>query len=157
MSVNFINQRSSTKRSRVGEQKKYNSKKCLDLTYASNHYGNKLKTHHIEKMINKHNNSLETDKDHPEFLYLIFQVRSYCIVLAYFPSGSKYHKLFSNYYESPGWNAEMDDNEREILELFDQAAIDLLKNYRNTELFNSVEKKFAAYRHQRWLNSLKKE
>jgi hypothetical protein len=138
-------------------EKKYNSKKCLDLAYASNHYSDKLKNHHIETMITRHEASVITDKDHPLFLYLIFQIRSYCIVLAYFPNGNKYNDLFKNYYENDGWNEKMDDDERELLELFDQSAIELLKNYRNTELFNSTEKKFAAYRHQRWLDSIKKE
>jgi hypothetical protein len=149
-----LNFKENTKLSKKNTETKYNSKKCLDLSYASKFYSNRLKNHHIEIMIKKHKFSLENDKDHPNFLYLIFQIRSYCISLAYFPFENKYKEIFKNYHDHPGWYDEMKDNEREILELFNNAALNIIKNCKDTKLFNIVEEKFVTYRHQRWLDSL---
>jgi len=90
----------------------------------------------------------------PDFLILMYGLRTSCIVHSYFPEGSKYHSQFKDLNDHPGWSDLMSIRERRIVDLYAKALEKIKINPDDCEIFNEADKLFGRYRHDRWLRSL---
>ena len=126
----------------------------VNLTRKTKECSHGVKIRHIESIIKRQKETEKNTKDFPCFLKLIYRIRSYCIVMAYFPEGSRYHSIFEGYETHPGWREDMTQEEATILFSFKSAADTIKKNYRDTFLFDIIDEKFGNYRHSRWLKRI---
>ena len=85
-----------------------------------------------------------------DIMRLLYDLRFYCILLAYFPEGSDYHKDFENYESHPGWKDFVTVREAKIAKNYKKAIQNLERSNTDVAVFDSVDIEFGKYRHERW-------
>ncbi len=91
----------------------------------------------------------------PDFMRLIFELRLRCLVVAYFPNGDRFQNIWDEGLDAhPGWDDFMTEEESRLLDGMKRALMKLKTAPTDFVTFESVDKKFGKYRHQRWIKEL---
>ena len=123
----------------------------INLSSHSREYDNRRKVLHIESMVRRKEELAESPAKCPPFLDLMYQLRTYAVVLAYFPEGSKYHKVLETTRNHPGWTDFMTVREHKLLQSLSRAVCHILSDHLHTDFFDRVDILFGEYRHDRWV------
>lgn len=127
-------------------------KNWISLTRNVKKYSIEDKTVHVRFIMIRR--CEESSKKCSEFVKLLHQIRFFCILTAYFPHGSEYHKECDNISSHPGWQSEMTEREKKILDLMVSAMEDIKKDCKSTKTFDKADELFGHYRHDLWVASL---
>lgn len=115
---------------------------------------------HVEGLIRKKRKDLNFTSHEESFVSLAFQLRTYAIILSYFPVKSSERRRYLSHYskidEHPAWKDSLTSEEREILQIFQTSIQKLKKNREETQDFVRADRMFGSYRYRRWKSSQSK-
>ena len=123
----------------------------IDLGKIARNFSERQKRKHIANILQRKS---EVTTGIPKILGLLYTLRLYCILLAYFPT-TTHRNFYDNLIEHhEGWGDFMTKKEERILRQFKKAMEDLKSRCTNTTQFEVADKIFDRYKYDRWISSL---